>query len=58
MKGKLAPSAIILGDNSHVTSKLAEFSVQEERRFMYFAEEPAQHWYGGGGIGISLAKTA
>jgi len=56
VKGKLSPNAVIVGDNAHVTSKLAEFSVQEGRPFMYFAEEPAQHWYGGGGIGISLAR--
>ena len=56
VKSKLSSNAVIIGDNAHVTSKLAEFSIQEGRRFMYFAEEPERHWYVGGGIGISLAK--
>ncbi len=56
VKSKLSSNAVILGDNAHFTSKLAEFSVQERRPFMYFAEEPAQHWYSGAGIGISLAR--
>ena len=58
VKSKLSSNAVILGDNAHVTTKLAEFSIQEGRRFMFFAEEPAQHWYSGAGIGISLAKPA
>lgn len=52
---KLAPTAIVLGDNSHVTSKLAEFSMRTGRRFTFLAEEPAHHWYRGAGVGISLA---
>ncbi len=51
---KLAPAAIVLGDNSHVTSKLAEFSVREGRKFVFLAEEPRDHWYRGAGIGLSL----
>lgn len=53
IKDKLSPEAFILGDNSHVTSKLAEFSVRERRRFVFLAEEPADHWYRGAGVGIS-----
>jgi predicted O-methyltransferase YrrM len=56
IKNKLSPNGIVLGDNSHVTSKLAEFSVREQRRFAFLSEEPAKHWYPGGGIGISLPK--
>lgn len=54
IKAKLSPAAIILGDNSHVTPKLAEFSVREGRRFVFLSEEPADHWYRGAGVGISL----
>ncbi len=54
IKTKLSPAAIVLGDNSHVTSKLAEFSVREGRRFVFFSEEPADHWYRGAGVGISF----
>ncbi|MET4445559.1 hypothetical protein ABIB75_003841 [Bradyrhizobium sp. GM2.2] len=57
IKEKLSPHAIVLGDNSHVTSKLAEFSMREGRRFVFLAEEPADHWYRGAGIGVSWRFT-
>jgi predicted O-methyltransferase YrrM len=56
IQAKLSPGAIVLGDNSHVTSKLAEFSMREGRRFVFLSEEPANHWYRGAGVGISLSK--
>jgi len=56
IKAKISPAAILLGDNSHVTSKLAEFSMREGRRFVFLSEEPANHWYRGAGVGISLPK--
>jgi hypothetical protein len=56
IKGKISTSAILLGDNSHVTSELAEFSIREGRRFVFLFEEPAKHWYRGAGIGVSFPK--
>jgi predicted O-methyltransferase YrrM len=50
---KMSPRGVILGDNSHVTPKLAEFSLRHGRAFAFFKEEPLHHWYPGGGIGIS-----
>ncbi len=49
----LTPNTIILGDNSHITDKLASFSLETDRKFLLFREEPSNHWYPGGGIGIS-----
>jgi hypothetical protein len=57
VRNKLTPHAIILGDNSHVTSELAKFSMCYGRRFIFFAEEPLDHWYKGAGIGISTSAT-
>lgn len=54
IKDNLGPQAIILGDNSHETDKLAKFSLEAGRRFLYFHEFPSGHWYPGGGIGISF----
>ena len=54
IKDKLAPNAIILGDNSHVTEALYNFSIENGRSFIFFEEEPLNHWYPGGGIGISI----
>jgi predicted O-methyltransferase YrrM len=53
VRSKLTPRAIVLGDNSHVTPALAEFSMRYGRRFVFLADEPADHWYRGAGIGIS-----
>ncbi len=45
---------IILGDNSHITDKLSKFSAKYNRKFIFFKEEPENHWYPGAGIGISF----
>lgn len=59
IRNRLAPGAIILGDNAHVTSRLAEFSLLNGRRFIFLPEEPAHHWYRGAGVGVSVpAKPA
>ena len=47
---------IILGDNSHCTSKLADFSRETDRNFIFFKETPRDHWYPGAGIGISFKE--
>lgn len=53
---KLSEHAIVVGDNSHVTDKLLEFSLRAGRHFAYFQEKPAEHWYPGGGFGISYKR--
>jgi len=51
---KLSKNAIILGDNSHCTQMLAKYSNEQGRKFLFFKEEPLNHWYPGAGIGISF----
>ena len=53
---RLSQNAIVLGDNSHVTDKLALFSRATGRSFLMFREVPKDHWYPGGGIGISFPR--
>jgi predicted O-methyltransferase YrrM len=53
---KLSPNAVILGDNAHLTTALADFSRRHGRHFLFFREEPVGHWYAGAGIGISYPK--
>jgi predicted O-methyltransferase YrrM len=53
---KLSEHAIVLGDNSHCTDKLLEFSLQTNRHFLFFQERPHDHWYPGAGIGISFRR--
>jgi len=52
---KLSERSLILSDNAHCSMALWTFSRESNRRFVFFAEEPRNHWYPGGGIGISLA---
>jgi hypothetical protein len=50
---------LILGDNSHCNDVLAKFSAEQGRKFIFFHEQPKDHWYPGGGIGISFtSRTA
>jgi predicted O-methyltransferase YrrM len=56
IKNKLNPKALILGDNSHVTDKLLKFSIENDRMFVLFKEEPKNHWYPGAGVGISFPR--
>jgi hypothetical protein len=54
---KLAQVSVVLGDNSHVTQKLSDFAREHDRPFVFFKEEPDQHWYPGAGIGISPSSV-
>ena len=49
----LSRRAIILGDNAHMTDKLALWSAETGRAFSFWKEESQGHWYPGVGIGIS-----
>jgi hypothetical protein len=51
---KLGVKGLILGDNCHCNDVLARFSVERGRQFIFFREQPKDHWYPGGGIGISF----
>jgi Methyltransferase domain len=51
---KLSERAVIIGDNAHVTDELLKFSRETGRQFLFFREEPADHWYLGAGIGLSF----
>jgi hypothetical protein len=53
---KLSRHAVIIGDNAHVTDELLKFSKETGRRFVFFREEPADHWYLGAGIGLSFGS--
>ena len=54
LQSRLTTDAVVLSDNSHATTELANWSLQNNRRFKYFAEEPLNHWYPGAGIGVSM----
>ena len=52
---KLSPKAILIGDNAHVSGELFDFACRSGRRFLYFQEKPADHWYPGAGLGCAYA---
>jgi predicted O-methyltransferase YrrM len=56
IKDKLSNKAIMIGDNSHCSDKLLKFSLENQRNFVFFQEQPANHWYQGAGIGVSFIK--
>jgi hypothetical protein len=51
------PSSVMLSDNSHSSDVLKELSTQWGRRFLFFGEQPMDHFYPGGGIGLSLPRA-
>lgn len=53
---KLAPHAIILGDNSHESRALESFCDRTGRQYAFFQERPADHWYPGAGIGFGYTS--
>jgi hypothetical protein len=54
----LSQKSVVLGDNSHITTKLSEFSLKNSREFIFFSEKPKNHWYPGAGIGISFKESS
>ena len=51
---RLEKGVVLLGDNAHATDALHRFAVSTGRRFQFFKEEPARHWYPGAGIGFAF----
>ena len=51
---KLTSTGILLSDNAHVASSLAQLSLEAGRKFVYYPEVPKDHWYPGAGIGFSF----
>lgn len=57
IRGKLSTRALILGDNAHSTDQLLNFALATQRQFLFFHEQPQEHWYPGGGIGIAFTRN-
>jgi predicted O-methyltransferase YrrM len=52
---KLSEQGFIISDNAELTDKLRVFSHLHGRPFLFYKEMP-QHWFAGGGIGLSFPK--
>lgn len=58
VESKLAPDALIIGDNAHVTDELMRFAETTGRRFLFVKEAPAGTWYPGDGIGFAFRERS
>jgi hypothetical protein len=55
IKSKLGPRAVLIGDDAHCTDKLWRFAHETGWPFLFISEEPRDHWYRGGGIGLCFS---
>jgi len=51
---RLAPGGVLLSDDAHATTALADFSKELRRKYVFWHEQPVDHFYPGAGIGMSL----
>ncbi len=51
---KMSENGIIVSDNAELADSLHQFSRRHRRAFLFWRETPAQHWFSGTSIGISL----
>jgi predicted O-methyltransferase YrrM len=49
----LRPEAIILSDNAHESPALSDWAERSGRRYLFFREQPRDHWWPGDGIGAA-----
>jgi predicted O-methyltransferase YrrM len=55
---KLAPGALVIGDNAHVTDALHAWSMNNGRSFLCVREEPIDHWYLGAAVALSFIRDS
>jgi predicted O-methyltransferase YrrM len=51
---RLHSHSLVLSDNSQQTAKLREFAQRLGRHFLYFQDQPKDHWWPGDGIGAAF----
>lgn len=52
----LRADAIILSDNAHDSAALSDWAERSGRHYLFFKEQPVNHWWPGDGIGVAWAK--
>lgn len=51
---RLHPTSIVMSDNSQQTDKMFEFAERIGKSFLYFQDQPRDHWWPGDGIGAAF----
>jgi hypothetical protein len=49
----LRVSAVVLSDNAHESSALSDWAERSGRHYLFFKEQPLDHWWPGDGIGAA-----
>jgi hypothetical protein len=52
------PGTILLSDNAHASTAMADFCLGHGLEFRYWREVPARHFYPGAGIGLAVVTPA
>lgn len=52
----LRADAIVLSDNAHDSAALSHWAERTGRHYLFFKEQPVDHWWPGDGIGAAWAK--
>ena len=55
---RLHAASIVMSDNSQQTSKMFEFAERIGKSFLYFQDQPKDHWWPGDGIGAAFVPGA
>jgi Methyltransferase domain len=53
-----ASRIVLISDNSHSSTALSDFAREHDGSYAFFRERPLDHFYPGGGIGISVFAAA
>lgn len=56
VEANLRPRAIVLSDNAHDSAALSDWAERTGRHYLFFKEQPRDHWWPGDGIGVAWAK--
>lgn len=58
VQSSLSAGAIVLSDNAHDSSALSDWAEQTGRNYLFFKEQPLNHWWPGDGIGVAWAADS
>ena len=54
----LRADAIVLSDNAHDSAALSDWAERSGRHYLFFKEQPLNHWWPGDGIGAAWASRS
>jgi hypothetical protein len=58
IESKLTPDAILLADNAHGSDSLLRHATSVGKSFLFWKEQPRNHWYPGAGIGAAFRQKS